>query len=99
MMASHWLITMKPSFREEWLALPLKEVRQVHEKIKILEQDPTPDAKVKKQLKHINPQLHRIRCGDYRLFYTFDIPHISLLALRRRSDDTYDEDFDIEFLG
>jgi superfamily I DNA/RNA helicase/mRNA-degrading endonuclease RelE of RelBE toxin-antitoxin system len=99
MMASHWLITMKPSFREEWLALPTKEVRQVHEKMKILEQDPTPDAKVKKQLKHIKPRLYRIRCGDYRLFYTFDAPHISLLALRRRDDDTYDEDFDVEFLG
>jgi mRNA-degrading endonuclease RelE of RelBE toxin-antitoxin system len=42
---------MKPSFTNEWLALPPKETHQVLEKIKQLEQDPTPDAKVKKQLK------------------------------------------------
>ena len=44
-------------------------------------------------------RLHRIRCGDYRIFYTFEKPYISILALRRRDDDTYDEDLDVEFLG
>jgi superfamily I DNA/RNA helicase/mRNA-degrading endonuclease RelE of RelBE toxin-antitoxin system len=98
-MGAEWLVTMKPSFTNEWLALPPKEAHQVLEKIKLLEQDPTPDAKVKKQLKHIDPRLHRIRAGDYRIFYTFEEPHISLLAVRRRREDTYNEDLDIEFLG
>jgi mRNA-degrading endonuclease RelE of RelBE toxin-antitoxin system len=98
-MGAEWLVTMKPSFTNEWLALPPKEAHQVLEKIKLLEQDPTPDAKVKKQLKHIDPRLHRIRAGDYRIFYTFEEPHISLLAVRRRREDTYDEALDIEFLG
>src|SRR6266567_9536348 len=84
-MPTTWLTTMKPSFQTEWLALPT--------------QDPTPDAKVKKQLKHIDPKLHRIRAGDYRIFYTFEEPHISLLAVRRRRENTYDEDLDIEALG
>ncbi len=90
---------MKPSFQTEWLALPPKETHQVLEKIALLTQDPTPDAKVKKQLPHLHGKLHRIRSGDYRIFYTFEQPYISLLALRRRDDDTYDEDFDVEFLG
>src|SRR3989442_14243045 len=98
-MATTWLTTMKPSFTNEWLALPPKETHQVLEKIKQLEQDPTPDAKVKKQLKYMNGKLHRIRSGDYRIFYTFEQPYISILALRRRDDDTYDEDMDVEFLG
>ncbi|GHO84905.1 UvrD-helicase domain-containing protein [Dictyobacter formicarum] len=98
-MDSGWYTTMKPSFRDEWMALPHKEVQQIHEKIKLLEQDPTPDAKVKKQLKHLHPRLHRIRSGHYRIFYTFEKPHVSLLALRRRDDDTYDEEIDAEFLG
>ena len=98
-MGAEWLVTMKPSFTNEWLALPPKESHQVLEKIKLLEQDPTPDAKVKKQLKYIDPRLHRIRAGDYRIFYTFEEPHISLLAVRRRRENTYDEDLDIEFLG
>lgn len=98
-MTSTWLATMKPSFTNEWSALPAKELVQVLEKIKLLEQDPTPDAKVKKQLKYKDAKLYRIRSGDYRIFYTFEYPHISLLALRRRSEDTYDEDIDAEFLG
>src|SRR5437870_13298493 len=90
---------MKRSFTNEWLALPPKETHQVLEKIKQLEQDPTPDAKVKKQLKYMNGKLHRIRSGDYRIFYTFEQPYISILALRRRDDDTYGEDMDVEFFG
>jgi hypothetical protein len=30
---------------------------------------------------------------------TFEHPYISILALHRRDDDTYDEDVDVEFLG
>jgi len=81
------------------LALPPKETHQVLEKINLLVQDPTPDAKVKKQLKHMNGRLHRLRSGDFRIFYTFEQPYISILALRRRDDYTYDEDMDAEFLG
>ena len=98
-MATIWLTTMKPGFTNEWLALPPKEAHQVLEKINLLVQDPTPDAKVKRQLKYMNGRLHRIRSGDYRIFYTFEQPYISILALRRRDDDTYDEDMDVEFLG
>jgi mRNA-degrading endonuclease RelE of RelBE toxin-antitoxin system len=91
---------MKPSFTNEWLALPPKEIHQVLEKIKLLEQDPTPDAKAKKQIKKYKEQhLYRIRCGVYRIFYTFRDPYVSLLALLRRKEDTYDEELDVEFLG
>lgn len=98
-MDTEWRITQKPDFLQAMLALPSKEVHQVLEKINLLTQDPTPDAKAKKQLKYMHGKLHRIRCGDYRIFYTFEQPYISLLALRRRDDDTYDEDVDVEFLG
>lgn len=97
-MTTKWLITQKPDFIQVLLSLPPKEMHQVMEKINMLAQDPTPDAKVKKQLKYLNGRLHRIRSGDYRIFYTFEQPYISILALRRRDDDTYDEDLDVEFL-
>lgn len=97
--SSPWLTTMKPTFQTEWLALPPRESHQILEKIALLAQDPTPDAKVKKQLKYMSGKLHRLRSGNYRIFYTFEHPYVSLLALRRRDDDTYDEDFDPEFLG
>jgi superfamily I DNA/RNA helicase/mRNA-degrading endonuclease RelE of RelBE toxin-antitoxin system len=99
-MDAEWLVTMKPSFTNEWLALPPKEIHQVLEKIKLLEQDPTPDAKAKKQIKKYKAQhLYRIRCGVYRIFYTFRDPYVSLLALLRRKEDTYYEELDVEFLG
>src|SRR5438105_13439279 len=98
-MATEWRVTQKPDFFKALLALSPKETHQVLEKINLLVQDPTPDAKVKKQLKYMNGKLHRIRSGDYRIFYTFEQPYISILALRRRDDDTYDEDMDVEFLG
>ena len=98
-MADPWLMTQKPSFLTEWMGLPPKESHQVLEKINLLLQDPTPDAKVKKQLKYMGGKLHRLRAGRYRIFYTFEHPYVSLLALRKRDDDTYDDDIDIEFLG
>src|SRR5947209_14863059 len=98
-MTTEWRITQKPDFFKALLALPPKETHQVLEKINLLTQDPTPDAKVKKQLKYLNGRLHRIRSGDYRILYTVEQPYISILALRRRDDDTYDEDMDVEFLG
>ena len=51
-MANEWRVTQKPDFFKALLALPPKETRQVLEKISLLVQDPTPDAKVKKQLKY-----------------------------------------------
>jgi len=98
-MSTEWRITQKPDFFKALLALPPKETHQVLEKINLLAQDPTPDAKVKKQLKYMGGKLHRIRSGDYRIFYTFEQPYISILALRRRDDDTYDENMDVEFFG
>ena len=94
-----WRATVKPNFILEMLALPPKETHQVVEKINLLIQDPTPDAKVKKQLKYMHGKLYRIRCSNYRIFYTFEFPYISLLTLRLRANDTYDEDLDPEFLG
>jgi superfamily I DNA/RNA helicase/mRNA-degrading endonuclease RelE of RelBE toxin-antitoxin system len=98
-MADTWILSMKPTFLTELLALPPKEGHQIQEKLALLVADPHPDAKVKKQLKHLDGRLHRLRSGDFRIFYTFDDRYVSVLALRRRKEDTYDEDIDAEFLG
>jgi superfamily I DNA/RNA helicase/mRNA-degrading endonuclease RelE of RelBE toxin-antitoxin system len=97
-MTASWTPTLKPSFLTDLSGLSPKETSQVLDKINLLVQDPTPDAKVKKQLKHMGGKLHRLRVGRYRVFYTFQHPHISLLALRKRDDDTYDGSIDAEFL-
>jgi len=94
-----WLLTMKPSFLSEWSALPPKEAAQIQKKLNLLVEDPTADAKVKKQLKGMEGKLHRLRSGDYRIFYTFEQPYVSVLALRRRDDQTYNEEIEAESLG
>ncbi len=94
-----WLVTFKPTFLNELILLPAKELAQVQKKIGLLAEDPTPDAKTKKQLKYWGGKLHRLRSGDFRVFYTFDHPYVSVLALRRRDDDTYAAEFEAESLG
>lgn len=98
-MADTWILSYKPGFLGEVLALPDKHKNQVFTKIAELERDPHADGHTKKQLKHMKNKLHRLRSGDYRVFYTFDDTHVSLLAMRRRDDETYDLDIDPEFLG
>ncbi len=99
MSTSDWLVTIKPGFLNQLMALSPKEAAQVNKKLALLTEDPTPDAKVKKQLKYMGGKLHRLRCGDFRVFYTFESPYISVLSVVRRDDDTYSEDMDAEFLG
>ena len=100
MSTATWLTTSKPTFLTEMLALPAKEAKQVLEKIALLSQDPTPDAKVKKLLKYIGQhQVCRLRSGHYRVFYTYKHPYVTLLGLRRRDDDTYDAEIEPEDLG
>lgn len=94
-----YVLSMKEGFLSEWLALPPKEQAQVGAKLKTLTNDPHPDGSTKKQLTHVNRHVHRLRSGDYRVFYTFDSQFVSLLKLVRRSEDTYDNDIDAEFLG
>lgn len=102
-MPLQWNVTFKPALLRDVLALPPKETHQVMAKIDLLMQDPTPDAKVKKSIKCMSRDGHRIyrlRSGNYRLFYTFSLEKqsISLLTMRRRDDDTYDDELDPELL-
>lgn len=92
-------MTPTPAFLAAWRALPHKEVHQVLEKIKILEQDPAPDGKAKKKLTHVGDDLFRLRCGNYRIFYTYKDPYVSLLKLDRRSEDTYDDQMPATDMG
>src|SRR5260221_1583670 len=98
-MQGEWLWTPTPAFLASWRGLPTKEEHQVLEKIKILEHDPSPDGKTKKKLTYVGEDLYRLRCGDYRIFYTYKDPYVSLLKLVRRADDTYDDEVEATDLG
>lgn len=80
-------------------ALPGKEEHRILEKLKILELDPSPDGKAKKKLTHVGENLYRLRCGDFRIIYTYRDPYVSLLKLERRAEDTYDDEVEATHLG
>ncbi len=85
-------MTIKPSLLNDIIALPQKEARQINTKINLLIQDPMPDGKTKKHLKHVPGKFHRLRCGDYRIIYTYNEHSLGILAIRRRNESTYDDD-------
>jgi superfamily I DNA/RNA helicase/mRNA-degrading endonuclease RelE of RelBE toxin-antitoxin system len=97
-MQGEWLWTPTSAFLSALRALPNKEEHQVLEKIKLLEQDPSPDGKAKKKIKEWD-DVYRLRCGDYRILYTYKDPYVSLLKLDRRDEDTYDDEVEATFLG
>ena len=81
-------ITIKPTCMRELLAFPADRAAVLWEKINLLVTDPLPDGKVKKKL-HGSDGICRLRVGDHRVFYQFGDSWVSLLGIRRRREDTY----------
>jgi superfamily I DNA/RNA helicase/mRNA-degrading endonuclease RelE of RelBE toxin-antitoxin system len=90
-------LNMKPSFMADLLTLPSKKTaRMVQQKVEELQKDPTPDGHHKKKLKgHADP-VYRLRCGDYRIFYTFGQGWIRLLGIRLHHDGYEDDSLGYE---
>jgi mRNA-degrading endonuclease RelE of RelBE toxin-antitoxin system len=72
-MSHEYPLTMKPCFQAELLALEPRYSHQVLEKLNLLASDPRPDGSAKKRLKHVDGTIFRLRCGDFRIVYTFDL--------------------------
>jgi superfamily I DNA/RNA helicase/mRNA-degrading endonuclease RelE of RelBE toxin-antitoxin system len=98
-MGSQWDTMTKPAFQTEWLTLPHKESHQVLEKLALLTQDPLPDGIVKQKLQDMGGRLHRIRASNYYIYYTFEKPYITLLAIRPRNDTSYQAGIAAAYLG
>jgi mRNA-degrading endonuclease RelE of RelBE toxin-antitoxin system len=94
-----WLLAMKPSFLSEWAALPPGDAEQVQRKLVLLAEDPAPDGTTRQKLQGWDGTLCRLRWGRYRVFYTLTVPCLSLVALRRRGNDAYDEAIEAQELS
>lgn len=92
-------ISFKPTFLKELERLEAKHQAQVMSKIGTLATSPEPQAKVKKPLKGVDNGLHRLRSGDYRVFYAYDERSVSLFSVRIRSGSTYDSMPEVEELA
>ncbi len=96
---AQWQFAFKPTFLHELNAFEAKVTQQILKKLDLLAEDPRPDAKTKKQLKNLGGKLHRLRAGDFRIFYTFAEPFVSLLSVKKRDESTYESDVEPEMLG
>src|SRR5262245_55190080 len=81
-----WQLIVKPSFLHDLLAIPTRMARQIQRDIDELRKDPFPDGQRKKKLRGAPGALHRLRVGDYRLFYTFGGCWVCLIGLRKHHE-------------
>lgn len=59
-------------------------IKQVLDKCRMLEAAPEEEGKGKVRLDGRSDGLHRLKTGDFRVFYTFDDEKVSLWAVRRK---------------
>ncbi len=79
-------IVHKPTFTNQLLDLPSRELGHVLQKVKLLQESPAPDAKNKKRLVGYKGPVYRIRSGDYRILYSFGDGWVTLLGVDKRAD-------------
>ncbi len=88
-----WSLSFAPTFLNELLGLPQHVSKQVSQRVKVLERDPiSAQGHAKKLEKYKN--LYRVRIGNYRLIYSFGQGWVKLLSVRKRDEQTYDDDLD-----
>jgi superfamily I DNA/RNA helicase/mRNA-degrading endonuclease RelE of RelBE toxin-antitoxin system len=95
-MSKSYELTMKPTFSEEMLGFPSSDQSMLWEKVNHLLEDPLPDGYLKRKVKAYD-KIFRLKMGDWRLFYSFGDGWVKLLALRRRDDDTYDQNNQVDY--
>jgi mRNA-degrading endonuclease RelE of RelBE toxin-antitoxin system len=95
----------KPTFTNQLLSLDASRLRQVHQKIQFLVDDPFPDGKQKKKLHVAGRDVYRLRSGDFRIFYAIGDQVVALLKLedrkeayRREAPDVDASDLDVDRL-
>ena len=95
-MATSYELNMKPSFSEQLLGFPESNQSQLWEKINYLLDDPKPDGYLKRKVNAYD-KVFRLKVGNWRLFYSFGDGWVKLLTLRRRNEDTYDQNQPVDF--
>ncbi|HVB73702.1 MAG TPA: UvrD-helicase domain-containing protein, partial [Ktedonobacteraceae bacterium] len=95
-MRTQYQVTIKPAVLRDVTGLTARDLHMVIAKIAALVDDPLPDGKTKKQIIRLPGKPYRLRAGRYRIFYTYSRHTVSLYAIRRRGNTTYDELLEFE---
>lgn len=81
-----WELVHKPTFTNQLLALPRNEVPKILEKVTQLCDNPHADANNRTRVASYKGQIYRLRCGDYRVLYTYGTGWVALLGVDDRKD-------------
>lgn len=76
----------KPTFTNQLLTIPKEEMAKVLEKIQLLRDNPKTQGNLKKRLHGYQGKVYRLRCGDYRIIYSYGDGWVSLLGVDQRKD-------------
>ena len=76
----------KPTFTNQLLTIPKEEIAKVLEKIQLLRDNPKTQGNLKKRLHGYQGKVYRLRCGDYRIIYSYGNGWVSLLGVDQRKD-------------
>ena len=81
-------LNIKQSFRNQLRGLPKDQRALVQEKVDYLCDDPFPDGHLKKKIHQFKAPvtIFRLRCGDYRVLYTYGDGWVKLLWVDHRKD-------------
>lgn len=80
-------LIQKPHFINQLLTVPYAQIPPILEKIEsVLREDPRPHATQKKKLHGYQGNVYRLRCGDWRIIYTFGDGWVTLLGVDNRKD-------------
>lgn len=101
------VLVHRPGFTQDLLRFDGASIKQVLDKCTMLLDSPQEEGKGKARLDGRTDGLHRLRSGDFRVFYTFDDEKVSLWGVRRKTvkgqyrgkkggDVTYDGLDDVE---
>ena len=78
-------LVFRPGFHTDLLEFDSGTVKQILGKVGMLLEQPEEAGKAKARVDGRNDGLHRLRSGDFRIFYTYDAQKVSLWTVRRKT--------------
>lgn len=79
------VLVHRPGFTEDLLKFDGSCIKQILDKCKILLETPEEGGKGKARLTGRTDNLHRLRSGNFRIFYTYDYEKVCLWGVRRKT--------------
>jgi len=79
------VLVHRAGFTDDLLGFDAPSIKQILDKCTMLQEAPEEGGKAKARLSGRTDDLHRLRTGKFRIFYTYDHEKVSLWAVRRKT--------------